>query len=83
LKDSLSIYSEELHTPGFGKLFTIDCRGVEPVGVILVKGMLWAKAASGCMFQEIEFPEWYDYDEVNQASVSVTEVKFRITATKH
>jgi len=43
---------------------------------------MWAKSESNTRFAEIDAPEWYDYDEKAQASVSVTEVNFTIQAAR-
>lgn len=43
---------------------------------------MWAKCESGTKFDAIELPEWYDYDESSQMSVSLTEPEFSIKVTK-
>ncbi len=44
--------------------------------------MFWVIAESGTKFQAIDVPEWYDYDEKGQTSISVTGIELSISATK-
>lgn len=44
--------------------------------------MLWAKTETGLRFDQISVPEWFEYDEKLQGSVSVTELEFLIRPSK-
>eukprot|EP00002_Diphylleia_rotans_P022993 TRINITY_DN4517_c0_g1_i1.p1 TRINITY_DN4517_c0_g1~~TRINITY_DN4517_c0_g1_i1.p1 ORF type:complete len:159 (+),score=35.67 TRINITY_DN4517_c0_g1_i1:110-586(+) len=82
VEKSQQSYTEE-HAGSFRPMLQVESRGVEIVNWELRDGFYVEISGSGKVFEDVDLHEdWYEYDDVSQASVSVSNIKTQIKTKK-